>query len=270
MSARLDRVFAALKEKREGLFMPYLVVGDPDLSTSEHLAEALIAAGADLLELGIPFSDPPADGPALQAASKRALQAGVRTEQVFVFLERLHQKHGVPIALLLYYNLVLQHGVEAFFARAKAAGVEAILIADLPIEEAAPVLEAARAYDVAPIFIASELTTAARLDAILKHARGYLYLVARLGVTGVRERLELNVAEIIARIRAKTALPIVAGFGLSAPEHVAAVLAAGADGAIAGSVFARLIEQNLGDRPRMIAEAEKLARDLKRATRRDV
>jgi tryptophan synthase alpha chain len=268
LSAVLERVFAGLREKHEGAFMPYLVVGDPDLETSTKLADILIKAGADVLELGIAFSDPPADGPALQAASRRALTAGVRTEHVFTFLETLRGR--VPIALLLYYNLVLQHGVDRFFARAKSCGVEAILIADLPIEEAAAALAAAEKHDVAPIFIVSELTSPARLEQIRAVARGYLYLVAKLGVTGVRDRVDVNVAEIVARTKQKTALPILAGFGLSSPAHVEAVLAAGADGAIAGSVFARLIEANLTDRPAMLAEVEKLARDLKRATRRNV
>jgi tryptophan synthase alpha chain len=267
MSTRLEELLASLRARKKGAFMPYLVIGDPDLETSMALASALIGAGADVLELGIAFSDPPADGPMLQAASKRALSAGVRTEQAFAFLEALHAKHDTPIALLLYYNLVLQHGIDRFYARAKAAGVDAILIADLPIEEASPVLEAAAKHDVAPIFITSELTAPARLAAMLARARGYLYLVARLGVTGVREQVDAELGAVIARIRGETELPILAGFGLSSPAHVAAVLAAGADGAIVGSAFAKLIEDNLADRPRMIASVEKLARELERATR---
>lgn len=270
MSERLNRLLEELRVKKEGAFMPYLVVGDPDLPTSMALATALVNAGADILELGIAFSDPPADGPALQAASKRALTSGVRTEQAFEFLKALHEKHAVPVALLLYYNLVLQHGVDRFFERAKACGVEAILIADLPIEEAAEVIAASIKHGVAPIFIVSELTTEARLAAILGLARGYLYLVARLGVTGIREKVDDSVNDVIARVRKQTELPILAGFGLSTPAHVGSVLTAGADGAIAGSVFARLIEKHLGDRRTMVSEVELLARELKRATRRSV
>jgi tryptophan synthase alpha chain len=269
MSARLSKLFAELRARKEGAFMPYLVVGDPDLPTSMALASSMIEAGADILELGIAFSDPPADGPALQAASKRALAAGVRTEHALEAIRAIHERHRVPIALLLYYNLVMQHGVERFYARAKAAGVDAILIADLPIEEAGEVLAIAAKHDIAQIFIVSELTTPARLEKIAALAKGYVYLVARLGVTGVQSEVGANMSEVIARVRTKISLPILAGFGLSTPLHARAVLAAGADGAIAGSVFAKLIEAQLRDRPAMKAEVEALACELKRATRRN-
>lgn len=265
---RLDQLFASLAAKREGAFMPYLVIGDPDLETSFQLACALIDAGADVLELGLPFSDPPADGPLLQAASKRALASGMRTERAFEYLERIKKRSNTPIALLLYYNLVLQMGVDRFYARAKAAGVEAILIADLPIEEADAALASARAHDIAPIFIVSEVTAAARIDRILERASGYLYVVARIGVTGVRESVDHQLDAVLAMLRRKTALPLLAGFGLSTPAHVASVIESGANGAIVGSAIARAIEANLGDTGKMIAVVAELGRELKRATRK--
>lgn len=268
MSRRLDLKLATLAERNEGVFMPYLVAGDPSLELSRTLAHALIDAGADVLELGLPFSDPTADGPLLQAASKRSLAAGTRTEHAFELFAAIRRSSEVPIALLLYYNLVLQHGVDQFFTRASASGVDAVLIADLPLEEIDPVLHAAEATDIAPIFIVSARTSDARLDKISRYARGYLYLVARLGVTGVRDGVEDELEATIARIRARTRLPVLAGFGLSRPEHVERVLSSGAHGAIVGSAIARVIEENLGHDGAMMEAVGQLARSMKDATRR--
>lgn len=265
--SRLDETLEALRRRKEGAFVPFLVIGDPDLPASHALVDALIPH-ADVLEFGFAFSDPPADGPVIQAADRRALDAGIRTEDAFAFLSEVRARTDKPIALLLYYNLILSQGVDRFYARAKAAGVDAILVADLPIEEADEALAAAEAHGVAPIFIVSALTTNARLERVLRRASGYLYLVARIGVTGEQRDVDSELAEVVRRIRSKTELPLLAGFGLSTPAHVAAVLKAGADGAISGSAVVRRIEQNLGNREAMLDAVGGFAAEMKTATRR--
>jgi tryptophan synthase alpha chain len=268
MSHRLQRTFSALAEKNEAALMPFLVIGDPSMNTSDELAMALVRGGADLLEFGLAFSDPPADGPVIQAAGKRALTAGADTESAFAFLTRLRVKTEAPIALLLYYNLVLARGVDAFYRRAKAAGVDAILVADLPVEESEEMVRAADAHGIAPIFIVSERTSAARLEQVADKGRGYLYLVARAGVTGERTNVQTGLDAVISAVRKKTSLPLLAGFGLSTPDHVRAVLEAGADGAITGSALVKRIEENLGDEAKMIASVESFVRSMKEATKR--
>jgi tryptophan synthase alpha chain len=264
---RIDRVFAELRQRGEGAFMPFLVIGDPDPKTSLDLASALIRAGADLLEFGLPFSDPPADGPVIQAAGKRALARGATTDRALEHIREVRRATETPIALLLYYNLILQRGVSEFYRQAAQAGVDAILVADLPIEEADASLDAAERHRIAPIFIVSELTSERRLEAISPRAKAYLYLVARLGVTGERGSVDQGLGGVIARVRRKTRLPLLAGFGLSKPDHVREVIEKGADGAIVGSAIVQRIEQSLGNVTRMIDDVESLARQMKRATR---
>ncbi|HEY9766537.1 MAG TPA: tryptophan synthase subunit alpha [Chroococcales cyanobacterium] len=261
-SARLEKLFF-LSNK---LFMPFLVIGDPDFETCLALSEGLIRGGADLLEFGIPFSDPPADGPVIQAADQRALLAGMNTDRAFEFLKRVRSKTEAPIALLLYYNLVFRYGVEEFYRRASEAGVDAVLIADLPVEEAHSALAAAKKYGIAPIFIVSELTSQDRLDKILEKAQGYLYLVTRLGITGQQKEVSGNLYEVIERLKKRSDLRVFAGFGLSQPEQVREVLRLGADGAICGSAIVGRIEKNLGDIPAMVGAVEAFCREMKAAT----
>lgn len=265
---RLEDSFEALAARAEGAFMPFLVIGDPGVDTSLSLAASLVRGGADILEFGLAFSDPPADGPTIQAAGKRALAAGIRTDQAFDYLARVRNATALPIALLVYYNLVFCRGLFEFCRRAKEAGVDAILIADLPIEESDLAIAAMEKNDIAPIFIVSELTREERLRWILERARGYVYLVARIGVTGQSNRLSMALRDVIAGIRASSAIRIMAGFGISTPAHVKAVLEAGADGAISGSAVVRRIEDNLGDPERMAAVVEEFCREMKAATRR--
>jgi len=234
---RLEALWPQLRAKGRKAFMPFLVAGDPDFDTSLALGAALLDAGADILEIGFPFSDPPADGPVIQLAAQRALAAGMTPARAFELLAALRPMSEAPFTLLIYMNLVLQYGIDAFYARAREVGVDAILVADAPLEEAGPLLDAAARHEIAPIFIVSELTTEARLDAILRVARGYLYVVTTLGVTGARETLDPGLAATMRRLRAKTALPLLAGFGISEAAQVRAAIAAGADGVIVGSAL---------------------------------
>jgi tryptophan synthase alpha chain len=266
--SRLDHVIAGCRSRGEGVFMPFLVIGDPDFETSLGLVDALVEAGADVLEFGLAFSDPPADGPIIQAADERALRAGITTERAFVWLAEVHRRHPhTPVALLLYYNLILQHGVDRFYERAAACGVDAILVADVPLELAGPCLEAAGRHGIAPIFIATELTRDERLTALAAHGRGYLYAVARLGVTGEQQALEAGLAQQIARFKAGVPLPCLVGFGIGSPEQARQVLDAGADGVIVGSAIVRRIAQNLADPTLMREAVRSFAASIKEATR---
>ena len=263
---RITHTVRQLRAAGEGAFMPFLVIGDPDLETSHRLVDALVEAGADILEFGFPFSDPPADGPVIQAADHRALRAGVTPEGAFEFLAQVQARHDIPVALLIYYNLVLQYGVDAFYARAKGCGVDGILVADVPLEEARPCVRAARSADVAAVFIATPLTTDERLAALGDVGGGYLYAVTRVGITGEQTDVDAGLADALARYRAATSLPVLAGFGISTPAHVRRVLDAGADGVICGSALIRRIEDHLGHPQEMVAAIYQLAAALKAAT----
>ena len=263
---RITRTVQALNARGEGAFMPFLVIGDPDFTTCLRLTGALVEAGADILEFGFPFSDPPADGPVIQAADVRALEAGMTPPRAFEFLDEVKRRHDKPVALLMYFNLIMQYGVEAFYARAAKAGVDAILVADVPVEASAELVTAARAAGVAPIFIGSRLTSDDRLRQVAAVADGYLYAVARVGITGEQAEVDDTLAQTVGRLKAAVQVPVLAGFGISTPAHVRTVLAAGADGVICGSALVRRVEEHLGDEDGMAASLQHLAAALKGAT----
>lgn len=265
IASRLD----ALKGRKEGVFMPFVVIGDPDLETSMAVAVALCDAGADIIEFGFPFSDPPADGPVIQAADERALRAGVTPDSCFAFISELRSRRDTPVALLLYYNLILQRGVDRFYREAAAAGVDAILVADVPIELAEPLTTAAAKHGIAPIFIASELSSDTRLRSLAKVAQGYVYAVARIGITGEQSDVQAGLSDTVRRIKKATDLPVLAGFGIGSPDNVRAVLAAGADGAICGSAIVRHIEKFVAGemtQAQLVAGLSAFATEMKAAT----
>ena len=242
LANHLTETIRACNAAGDGAFMPFIVIGDPDLATSHVVVDALVAGGADVLEFGFPFSDPPADGPVIQAADLRALAAGTTPARCLQFIAEVRARHDHPIALLLYYNLVLQHGVDRFFADAAAAGVNAVLVADVPLEEAGPARDAAaKVAGIYNVFIASELSTDARLAQVAAVAGGFLYAVSRVGITGEQRDVAAGLGAQLARFRAAVPLPTLVGFGISQPSHVAAAMAAGADGVISGSAVVRRI-----------------------------
>lgn len=260
--------FKALKGKREGALIGYVMAGDPSLKETLGIVEALVHGGIDILELGIPFSDPIADGPTIQAAGLRALNAGATPPSVLETTKETASRFGLPVVLLTYFNPVFKAGLESFLHMAKEAGVAGLIIPDLPVEEASEYRRVAFAEGLDTIFLAAPSTTPARLERIVENTSGFLYLVSVFGVTGARERLESLTVETIRSVLRHTRgkVPLGVGFGISQPNHVEAVLQAGADAAIVGSAFVKVIEENLGNRDEMVRALERKARELKTAT----
>ncbi len=273
-NTRYSTVFRGLTERREGAFVPFAVLGDPDPETSLEILRAFVRGGADMLELGIPFSDPVADGPVIQAADLRARKAGTTPAVALSILERFRaEQPEMPVGLLLYANLIHEPGPERFYSDLAAAGVDSVLVADVPLEESAPFRRAATAGGVDTIFMATPTTTAERLRRIVKQGGAYLYTVSRVGVTGQDSSLAGSAAPLIGKIRSLSDIPILLGFGISKPEHVRAALVAGADGAISGSAVVDIIGRHAargavkGKRRRELAEEiVDFVADMKRAT----
>lgn len=237
---RYQAMFDRLGE--EGAFGAFVMLGDPDLETGAAILDALVEGGADMLEVGIPFSDPVADGPVIQAAAERALRGGVRTADCFAALRDFRSRHpDVPIGILTYANIVLARGKDAFYRAAGEADVDSVLVADVPLKEARPFAETARRHGVDPVLIAAPNTPLATLKEIAALGGGYTYCVARTGVTGMGEEVAFDHADLIGALRDHGAPPPVLGFGISRPDHVRAAMEVGAAGAISGSAIVNLI-----------------------------
>nr|WP_024968209.1 tryptophan synthase subunit alpha [Pantoea sp. IMH] len=266
---RYDQLFRRLAERNEGAFVPFVTLGDPTPELSLQIVDALIEGGADALELGIPFSDPLADGPTIQNATLRAFAAGVTPSHCFEMLAAIRQKHPtVPIGLLMYANLVFSNGIDNFYARCEEAGVDSVLVADVPVEESAPFRQAALRHNVAPIFICPPNASDDLLREIASHGRGYTYLLSRAGVTGTESRgTSQSLEHLVTKLREYHAAPPLQGFGISEPDQVKEALAAGAAGAISGSAIVRIIERNHANPPVMLAELTAFVSSLKAATR---
>lgn len=228
----------AIEKKKGALFIPFVVLGDPNYKQSLETIRCLLDSGADALELGIPFSDPPADGPVIQEADSRALASGTTVDDCFSMLREIRTFTDIPIGLLVYYNLVLQRGNEKFYSDCKKSGVDSVLIADLPLEHARGVSTVADAHTIAPVFMISELTTDERLKEITKIAKGYLYVVSYVGITGKNEGITTDkVRSLLLRARTHTDLPLFVGFGINTPSDATACMNAGVDGVIVGSAI---------------------------------
>jgi tryptophan synthase alpha chain len=266
----IAKVFQKLKSQGDGALIGYVTGGDPKPEFTPRIAEALIKGGVDIVELGIPFSDPIADGLTIQAASVRALQAGTTPKMVLGIAGEVKKKHSVPVVILTYFNPVFSMGLENFFRLAKSFGVDGVVVPDLPVEEAEAYREAARSCGVDTIFLAAPSTSNERLRKIVECTSGFLYVVSHFGVTGAREALEDSTVQLIRRFLPYTAgrVPLAVGFGVSKPEHVKGIIEAGADGVIVGSAFVNIVRKNQSDVGRMLEELEALARKLKEATKR--
>jgi tryptophan synthase alpha chain len=250
---RIAESFARARREGRAAFVAYLCAGDPDFSTSLAACRAVIEAGVDVLELGMAFSDPLADGLTNQLAAQRALESGMTPARTLELVREIRKFSQVPIVFYTYYNLIFANGVAAAVQAAKDAGVDGLLTLDLPPEEAGELQAACRVSDLKTVFIVAPTTPESRLPLITEAASGFIYYVSREGVTGVRSQLAGNIPEAVAAIKRHTSLPVVVGFGISTAAQVASV-GASADGVVVGSALVNVIKENLS-RPESIVTA---------------
>jgi tryptophan synthase alpha chain len=264
---RYAETFRKLGEKGEAAFIPFAVAGDPDVAASEKIFTAYIRGGADILEIGYPFSDPIADGPVNQRASGRSIAAGLDHGKFFALIKRLRAKTEIPFGLLCYANTVLHLGYDRFCSKAAAAGLDSLLVADLPCEESGPLQRAMCKYGLGRVFIVSELTPTERMRAICSQVDSFVYVVSRLGTTGVDATLSGSVKQTLGRLKKVTGKPLAVGFGISTPDQVKAVCKAGADAAIVGSALVAVIESQVKNIGRLSALLTRRVAAYKAATR---
>ncbi len=265
----IKETFSSLKKRGEGALVAYITGGDPTPKYTLRLVEALQRGGADIIEIGVPFSDPIADGPIIQAAYCRALDASTTPHTILDIVEDAKRKSDVPIVLMTYYNIVYRRGIKEFLTKANRHKVDGLIIPDLPVEEAADYQAAANKEGLSTIFLATPLTSIRRLKVILESTSGFLYLVSVLGTTGARDHIANLTTQTIMRFHSHTVntIPLAVGFGISQPEHVKIVIGYGAEAAIVGSAFVKKIQDNLGRPIKMVDEVLALVQSLKAATR---
>lgn len=258
---RIAQAFARARQEKRAAFVAYLCAGDPDFDTSLAACLAVIDAGAEVLELGVPFSDPLADGLTNQLAAQRALESGMTAAKVFELVRRIREKSQVALIFYTYYNLAFANGVENYVRAASEAGLDGILTLDLPPEEAGEMSEACRKHGMKTVFIVAPTTPEERLVKIGAAATGFIYYVSREGVTGVRQEMAANIPEAVARIRQHTKLPVAVGFGISTPAQVKEI-GRSADGVVVGSALVNVIKNNLHDRTALAAQLRSTAAEL--------
>jgi tryptophan synthase alpha chain len=264
-----QQVFTELKSQKKTALIPFFVIGDPDYDTSLTIVKAAMGAGVDILELGIPFSDPIADGPTIQKADVRAIRNGMNTHKALEFIRELRASRtghsDIPIGLLMYYNLIHQYGVDKFFRDFHDAGVNSVLVADLSIDDAEEIVAPARSAGLDTVFMVTPNTEPARMKRIASKTTGFIYTVSLLGVTGSRQQLSGTVETLIAQLKSVTKVPICVGVGVSTPEHARTIADAGADGVIIGSRLVGMIEESLDDPNSAIKEITTFLRKVKAA-----
>ncbi len=265
--SRYAKMFERLDSANEGAFVPFVMLGDPDKQTSFDIIKALVEGGADALELGIPYSDPIADGPTIQHASIRALNNKVTPTDCFDVISQIRQAYpDVPIGLLLYSNLVIKKGLSDFYQLAADSGVDSILIADVPLREADRFIQVADQTGIEQILIAPPNASDDTLSQIGDKSKGYTYLLGRAGVTGAETAATIPASELIAKLKRYEVAPPLLGFGISKPEQVAEAIKAGAAGAISGSATVNIIANNLDDLPKMLSQLSTFVTQMKAAT----
>ena len=266
--SRYATTFANLAEHNEGAFVPFVTLGDPGKAQSIAIIKSLIDGGADALELGIPYSDPIADGPVIQAANIRALEANISTDDCFDIIREIRAYNAdIPIGLLLYSNLVLARGPQQFYQQAKDAGVDSILVADVPLHESKMFRQAATETGIEPIFIATPNADDDTLRQCASYGRGYTYLLSRAGVTGTETKAQMPADSMIAKLKEYHAAPALLGFGISTPDDVSQALSSGAVGAISGSAVVKIIAANLDHPEAMCEELKVFTIAMKEATK---
>lgn len=259
---RIDKKFKELRENNKKAFIAYICAGDPDINTTENLVEALGFAGTDIIELGVPFSDPLADGLTIQAASQRALKKHINLSKIFSLVKKIREKSQIPIILMGYYNPILKYGVNEFIKDALANGADGAIVPDLPVEEAADFIKQAKKKKFATIFLVSPTSTKNKMKEIAKKSTGFVYYVSLTGVTGARESLPSKIKQDVKTLKRFTKKPVCVGFGISKPQQVKDITAF-ADGVIIGSAIIKQIEANLGNKSKIFSSVTKLVKKLK-------
>lgn len=266
---RYEKLFARLTDKNQGAFVPFVTVCDPNPEQSLRIMETLVEAGADALELGIPFSDPLADGPTIQGANIRALDSGATPDICFDLISQIRAKYpDLPIGLLMYANLVYSRGIDNFYERCAKAGIDSVLIADVPTNESEEFVAAAKKHGVEPIFIAPPTASDETLTQVAELGGGYTYLLSRSGVTGAETKANMPVSTLLDRLNQFDAPPALLGFGISEPEQVKQAIEAGAAGAISGSAVVKIIENNVEQPDKMLQQLENFVSSMKAATQK--
>ncbi len=258
--ARIDAVFRSNKIPR---LVAFTVAGDPDFETSLSIMKEMAGAGADIIELGLPFSDPVADGPVIQRADIRAMEAGMNTDRLFSLVSEFRKESSVPIVILTYANLIMRRGFSRFYQEAAQAGIDGVVIADVPCEESDPFINAAREAGVCHIMMISTTTSPERLKGILGLSSGFIYLVAVKGVTGARTGVSDAAKNLLVSVKRETSVPVAPGFGIATPGQVKEWTDAGADAVIVGSAIVMQIEENLQSRDLAAPAVGRFIRNLK-------
>lgn len=240
-------------------FIPFITCGDPDLETTAEIVKEMSEKGADIIELGIPFSDPTAEGPVIQEANIRALSGGVTTDKIFDFVREIRKEVSTPMVFMTYANVVFSYGSEKFISICKEIGIDGLILPDIPYEEKNEFLPICKKYDVELISLIAP-TSHERAAMIAKEAEGFIYLVSSLGVTGVRSKITTNIGEIVKMIKENTNLPCAVGFGISTPEQ-ASQMAAVSDGVIVGSAIIKIVAEHGKDAPKYVGEYVKSMKD---------
>jgi tryptophan synthase alpha chain len=266
----IGQKFRELGNRSEGVIVAYLMGYDPDPKSFLANAASLIEGGADILEVGVPFSDPVADGPVIQAAGTRALSAGATPHKILDAIGELSARFPIPIVVMSYYNPIFAMGIEQFMANATENGVNGIVVPDLPMEESDTFRDAALKHGLDDIFLAAPNTSRKRLSSIVEKSRGFVYLVSLYGVTGPRDTLSPQALETVTRVKslAKGRIPVSAGFGITQPEHVSSLLHAGADGAVVGSALVRTVAEHMDDPGEAPSYLKKTITALKQASKK--
>jgi tryptophan synthase alpha chain len=264
---RIESKFNALAKENQKALITYISAGDPDLATTEELIYSMEKAGADIIELGIPYSDPLADGPVIQQAAQRALAAGATIEKIFDLVEKVRTKSQIPLIFMTYYNPILQYGLEKFVAKAQAVGVDGFIVPDLPVEESSPLQKQCDEANVVLIPLVAPTTPESRLPKVMAKARGFIYCVSLTGVTGARENIGTDIAGFMQRVKEATQVPVAIGFGISNPEQ-AGNMAQFSEGVIVGSAIIKIIAENLDNKNGIIEKVSRFVSELKSGIRR--
>ncbi|MBD2521842.1 tryptophan synthase subunit alpha [Nostoc sp. FACHB-133] len=259
----ISNSFQTLRDRQQCALIPFITAGDPNLETTAQALRILDRNGADFIELGIPYSDPLADGPVIQAAATRALQKGTKLEQVLEMLQAVTPTLKAPIILFTYYNPILHRGIKTFLAQIAAVGVQGLVVPDLPLEEAEELIQTAASFGIEVILLVAPTSSKDRILAIARQSQGFIYLVSVTGVTGIRAQIQDRVKDLITDLRSVTDKPIGVGFGISGPEQAHQVMEWGADAVIVGSAFVKRLAE--GSPTERLQAVEKLCRELKAA-----